>query len=123
MEVAFEDPALQKLESDPAFTAGFEAAIVKAFRKRMQLIRAAVDERTFYAMKSLHYEKLKGNRDGQRSMRLNDQWRLVLRLQEDEAGKLVVVVSIRSEEHTSELQSLMRISYAVFCLTNKTRTH
>src|SRR3546814_2025166 len=26
----------------------------------------------------------------------------------------------RSEEHTSELQSLMRISYAVFCLTKKT---
>src|SRR3546814_7884227 len=34
--------------------------------------------------------------------------------------------SLRSEEHTSELQSLMRISYAVFCLkkkTNKTRTN
>src|SRR3546814_10590969 len=29
----------------------------------------------------------------------------------------------RSEEHTSELQSLMRISYAVFCLTNKTAQH
>src|SRR3546814_6054208 len=28
----------------------------------------------------------------------------------------------RSEEHTSELQSLMRISYAVFCLKNKTDT-
>src|SRR3546814_10724804 len=28
----------------------------------------------------------------------------------------------RSEEHTSELQSLMRISYAVFCLTKKSRT-
>src|SRR3546814_4919081 len=27
----------------------------------------------------------------------------------------------RTEEHTSELQSLMRISYAVFCLTKKTR--
>src|SRR3546814_2926657 len=27
----------------------------------------------------------------------------------------------RSEEHTSELQSLMRISYAVFCLKNKKR--
>src|SRR3546814_5772779 len=27
--------------------------------------------------------------------------------------------SLRSEEHTSELQSLMRISYAVFCLKNK----
>src|SRR3546814_4727521 len=29
---------------------------------------------------------------------------------------------IRSEEHTSELQSLMRISYAVFCLKKKTKT-
>src|SRR3546814_2078183 len=29
----------------------------------------------------------------------------------------------RSEEHTSELQSLMRISYAVFCLKNKKRKH
>src|SRR3546814_3538821 len=28
----------------------------------------------------------------------------------------------RSEEHTSELQSLMRLSYAVFCLTTKTHT-
>src|SRR3546814_1471627 len=30
------------------------------------------------------------------------------------------VDALRSEEHTSELQSLMRISYAVFCLNNKT---
>src|SRR3546814_3962584 len=28
-------------------------------------------------------------------------------------------IKVRSEEHTSELQSLMRISYAVFCLKNK----
>src|SRR3546814_2215536 len=30
---------------------------------------------------------------------------------------------VRSEEHTSELQSLMRISYAVFCLKKKTKTY
>src|SRR3546814_4516502 len=30
---------------------------------------------------------------------------------------------MRSEEHTSELQSLMRISYAVFCLKKKTKTN
>src|SRR3546814_10300874 len=34
-------------------------------------------------------------------------------------AKVKVSVSIRSEEHTSELQSLMRISYAVFCLKKK----
>src|SRR3546814_6927934 len=31
-----------------------------------------------------------------------------------------VAFTVRSEEHTSELQSLMRISYAVFCLKKKT---
>src|SRR3546814_4995281 len=36
-----------------------------------------------------------------------------------EQGEGRVVVSLRSEEHTSELQSLMRISYAVFCLKKK----
>src|SRR3546814_4146225 len=40
---------------------------------------------------------------------------------EQAAGPLPA--DIRSEEHTSELQSLMRISYAVFCLTNKTTHH
>src|SRR3546814_10038957 len=32
-------------------------------------------------------------------------------------------IACRSEEHTSELQSLMRISYAVFCLKKKNKTH
>src|SRR3546814_10405537 len=31
-----------------------------------------------------------------------------------------LMLNARSEEHTSELKSLMRISYAVFCLINKT---
>src|SRR3546814_7404134 len=37
-------------------------------------------------------------------------------------GNLVQMIA-RSEEHTSELQSLMRISYAVFCLKKKKKTH
>src|SRR3546814_8854525 len=36
-------------------------------------------------------------------------------------GVISVSMSMRSEEHTSELQSLMRISYAVFCLKKKTK--
>src|SRR3546814_15592152 len=34
-------------------------------------------------------------------------------------GFMPVLPTLRSEEHTSELQSLMRISYAVFCLKKK----
>src|SRR3546814_4628212 len=40
----------------------------------------------------------------------------------DSAGVIERVIRLRSEEHTSELQSLMRISYAVFCLKKKTET-
>src|SRR3546814_8408933 len=38
-------------------------------------------------------------------------------------GKREWAGQTRSEEHTSELQSLMRISYAVFCLTKKKNIH
>src|SRR3546814_3911759 len=41
-----------------------------------------------------------------------DEFRAMLAMVEKDTG-------IRSEEHTSELQSLMRISYAVFCLKKK----
>src|SRR3546814_7930003 len=39
------------------------------------------------------------------------------------AGHVVHGVAGRSEEHTSELQSLMRISYAVFCLKKKKKNY
>src|SRR3546814_1400279 len=38
-------------------------------------------------------------------------------------GLLPLALQNRSEEHTSELQSLMRISYAVFCLNKKIKTN
>src|SRR3546814_9279939 len=41
----------------------------------------------------------------------------------DQRGKNTVKTRIRSEEHTSELQSLKRISYAVFCLKKKKNKH
>src|SRR3546814_1510973 len=44
-------------------------------------------------------------------------WFIIMSIQLDEHGFQLVVM--RSEEHTSELQSLMRISYAVFCLNKK----
>src|SRR3546814_7817695 len=37
-------------------------------------------------------------------------------------GTMMAIIPRRSEEHTSELQSLMRISYAVFCLKKKKNT-
>src|SRR3546814_982202 len=38
-------------------------------------------------------------------------------------SSMLLIGLVRSEEHTSELQSLMRISYAVFCLKKKKKTN
>jgi proteic killer suppression protein len=55
-----------------------------------------MDERDLYAMKSLHYEKLKGQRSHERSLRLNIQFRLIVELDQGDV-KTVVVVGI--EKH------------------------
>src|SRR3546814_9807735 len=51
----------------------------------------------------------------------SDQSRIILTHTNAEVRDLNLAAHLRSEEHTSELQSLMRISYAVFCLKKKTR--
>jgi len=90
VQVRFDDgESLEAVEAQKAGT-GLGPGIDKVFRKRMKVIRAAVDERDFYNLKSLHFEKLK-DRGDDRSIMLNDQWRLILRL-EGEAPKKVVVI-------------------------------
>ena len=94
MEVRFKDASLDRLETDPGYTAGYDQAIVRAFRLRMQMIRAATDDRAFYELKSLHFEKLKGDRSHQHSMRLNKQWRLILEFEGSGLTRVVCIVAI-----------------------------
>ena len=94
MEVEFADEQWDRLEVEVGFNAGLAAEIVRAYRKVIQLIRSAPDERTFYAMKSLHFEKLKGDRAHQRSMRLNNKWRLILEIRQSNPKNVVVVIGI-----------------------------
>ena len=94
MEVEFADDDLDQLETNPRATAGFQAAVVKGYRKAMQFIRNAADERDFYAMRGLRFEKLKGNRQGQFSLRCNDQYRLIIELHGKGERKKVRVIEI-----------------------------
>ncbi len=94
MEIRFKDESLDSLETDPQATGGFPEAIVTAFRKRVQFIRSAKDERDFYQMRSLRFEKLKGARSHQHSMRLNDQWRLIFEFEGMAPNKKIVLISI-----------------------------
>lgn len=94
MEVEHDDPALLRLETDRAATAGHGDAVDKGFRKVMQIIRAAVDERDLYRHKSLHFEQLDGPRAGERSLRINKQWRLIVELRESAPNKKVGIRGI-----------------------------
>lgn len=94
MEVEFEDDDLRRMAYDPSFDMGLERGVVKAFRMRIQVIDAATDEREFYALVSWRFEKLKGDLAGKYSIRLNKQWRLLVRLDKRDSGKVVVVITI-----------------------------
>jgi len=94
MEVEFADDELDRLEVDPKATAGHGAAVDRGFRKAIQALRAAHDERDLYANRGLHFEKLKGDRSHQRSVRCNKQWRLILEIHEGGRGHLIRVIAI-----------------------------
>src|SRR3546814_2456832 len=63
-----------------------------------------------------------GSGDTRRQIRLSFPSLDAARAYAEKKG-LTATVTPRSEEHTSELQSLMRTSYAVFCLKKKTQTY
>jgi len=71
--------------------------VVDDFFEVMAIIDAAVDERDLYAQKGLRFEKLQGKRgkEGQRSLRLNAQWRLIVTLAEDEQGNYLTIIDIK----------------------------
>jgi proteic killer suppression protein len=93
-QVVFNDSVLAELAANKSARSCHGQALEKKFRQRMQHITTAVDERDFYALKSLHYEKLKGNRDHQYSMKLNDQYRLIVEYKGDPPNRQILIMGI-----------------------------
>lgn len=98
MEIEFEDQASDRLETDARFTANYPAAVVSAYRKRLQIVRAAVDERDLSQLESLRFQQLSGDQAHQYAMQLQDQWRLTMELRGNGKEKIAYVVGIE-ERH------------------------
>ena len=94
MDVVFADPALALVETEDAGRTRLPVAVIKSARRKLTVIRAATDDRSLRNWKSLHYEKLKGDRDGLRSVRLNDQFRMVFTLNENVTPQIVTIIAI-----------------------------
>lgn len=95
MELEFEDEDLRRLYLEPGFRlAAIGPELTKQYRRKMQLLAAAVDERDLRQLRSLHLEKLLGSRAGQYSIRLNDKYRLVFTLRTEEGGRVAVIIEV-----------------------------
>lgn len=97
MEIEFKDKRLEKVENGSAAdiaSSGVPLEVVDRLRSRLNLLRSIPDERTLYNWKSFHYEKLKGDRSDQRSIRLNEKWRLIFRIDENRSPKTIVILKV-----------------------------
>ena len=94
LDVVFRDQGLYELATDKNARSEFSQAVEKKFRLRIQQIVSAVDERDLYKLPSLHFEKLKGDRSHQHSIRLNDRWRLIVEFEGEAPKKRIVIVGI-----------------------------
>ncbi len=94
MKIVFRDKRLELIRTDRAAETRLPFAVIQSCRNKFVIIEAATDERTLRNWKSLHYEKLKGDRDGQRSIRVNDQWRIVFELRNECSPPEIVVIAV-----------------------------
>ncbi len=72
----------------------YPPGVVEAFFEAMVVISSAVTEHDLRAMKSFHFEKLVGNRKDQASLRLNDQFRLIIHIHEEAEFKIIEIIEI-----------------------------
>ena len=95
MEIEFKDKQqIALIETEDAGQVKLPISVINACRRKLGFLRSAVDERDIRNWKSLHYEKLKGDKEGMRSIRINDQWRLVFTLNNESNPPGITILEI-----------------------------
>ena len=69
----------------------FQKSLIQRYKDRIVLLESIEKITDLYSYRSLHLEKLKGDKDGQSSIRLNDQYRLISEQVNEEAIKILIV--------------------------------
>lgn len=91
MQVDYEDEDLELLAYESTrITQRWSPSVTKAFRRRIQQLEALVSEQNLLGLKALHVEKLNDGRKASYSIRIQMQYRLMLRFDPDNDQRLVV---------------------------------
>jgi len=94
MRIEYADDRLARICTGEAHKMGLPIAVIRAAQRKIILLEQSPDERTLRNWKSLNYKKLSGDREGQRSIRVNDQYRIVFELLEDERPPAIRILEI-----------------------------
>jgi toxin HigB-1 len=96
MQVAFANSKLEALFITGAGAEGYPPEVYKRFILVIRLILNIKDERELYVLKGSRVEKLKSNRQDQRSLRLNKQFRLIFTLESttNQSGEEIKITKV-----------------------------
>ena len=94
MRIDFSDKKLQALYTHEKGARRLDPEVHEAFIEVVAAVQAAKNPQDLRALKSLHYEKLKGDRQGDRSLRLHKGYRLIVREQRDAEGICIEIIEI-----------------------------
>ncbi|MDO5730043.1 HigA family addiction module antitoxin [Corynebacterium sphenisci] len=103
----FEDGERRRLAIQPGTrTRRWPDEATRRYRRRIQQIRAARDERGLRAIRSLNLEKLKGDRAGRCPIRINRKYRLILKSGTRDDGRVAIIIDgldHRGREETMDI--------------------
>lgn len=95
MKIEYGDEELRRVAEERDYRPrNWGRDLVVAYRKKIQVLDSAMDERDLRAVRSLNLEKLKGDRAAQYSVRLNDRFRLILTFHTKDDGRVVAVLEV-----------------------------
>lgn len=85
---------LELIETEEAGATRLPVSVIQSARRKLTVLRAAIDDRSLRNWKSLHYEKLKGDREGQRSIWINEKYRMIFELDEKTDPQTIKILAI-----------------------------
>jgi len=69
----------------------FQKSLIQQYKNRITLLESIEKITDLYSFKSLHFEKLKANKSGLSSIRLNDQYRLIVQFLNEDVVKILII--------------------------------
>jgi proteic killer suppression protein len=94
MKIEFGDRRLALIRTEKAHELGLPFAVIKSCREKLTFIESAPDERSLRNWRSLRYKKLEGDQDERRTIRINDQYRIVFTINTDDNPPVLTVLEI-----------------------------